>query len=102
VISDEIVALFVQRQLGEHNILDDTCVIISKHISGIFKRHTHHTQLIYHRAPFISKAIFILINSERKEDYSLVFCHFQYQRIGAPLRKIRIPVVDCHVARQVA
>jgi hypothetical protein len=71
---------------------------------NVFKAPSIGTPIIhnlYCRAAFISNGIFIAINSEPKVDDMMVFCGFKYQRIGAPLIKIRIPVVDHHVARHV-
>jgi hypothetical protein len=57
---------------------------------------------LYHKASFISAAIFNVTNLESKVELSIVFCHFSYHVIGVPLRKKIIPVVDRRVTRSVA
>jgi hypothetical protein len=51
-------------------------------------------QRLYHNASFISVAIFNVTNSLPKILDSIVFCLLEYQLMGAPLIKTRIPVVE--------
>ena len=56
---------------------------------------------LYHSASICSLAILRAMNSDPKVDDLMVFCHFEYQDMGATWRKMRIPVIDLLVIKSV-
>jgi len=52
---------------------------------------------LYHKLSKSSTVILMAMNSEPKVEVSTVFCAFEYQKMGALFRKMRIPACDLRV-----